>query len=76
MVSTGDVIGHLVPSRCLTHGDSKPEMWIQSTHWGLFGPWAPGTGLAVLVVSSLVIIQVSAFLSPGNGEVDYCPVIT
>ena len=28
------------------------------------------------VVSSLVVIQVSAFLSPGNGETDYCPVIT
>lgn len=67
---------HLVPSRRLTHADIRPEVWIQSTRWDFFGPWAPGPGLAVLLVSSLVIIQVSAFLSPGNGEIDYCAVIT
>lgn len=50
--------------------------WMQSTHWGFFSLWAPGPGLAVLALSSLVIIQVSAFLGPGNEEIYYCPITT
>lgn len=67
---------HLVPSRRLTHTDIRPEMWIQSAHWDSFGPGLQALAWAVLLVSSLAIIQVSAFLSPGNGEVDYCAGIT